>query len=110
MNVLIYDDDEMILDVLTKFIELYKEGINVFKSTGSKKALDILTTEKIDLLILDGHCHQGCEVGMKAMSMNIRTVICTGDISYESIEFKEIIFKPFSVEDIERLFTPSSQS
>jgi response regulator of citrate/malate metabolism len=110
MNVLIYDDDEMFLGVLTRYIKVYKQGVNLFKALDSKKALATLVSEKIDLLILDGHCPKGCEVGMTAMSMKVRVVICTGDPSYESIEFKEILFKPFSLEDIEHFFTPSSQS
>lgn len=50
-TILIVDDDATIREVVIKYLE--KEGYQVLEAEAGRQALDMLSTEKIDLLILD---------------------------------------------------------
>jgi two-component SAPR family response regulator len=109
MNILILDDDDLILRMLGKCIELSMPESKVFKSQTAIQALDFLEKEKIDILLLDGHIYNGCKVGMQAMSMDIRTIICTGDSMFKDMKFNEVIFKPFLLDEFEHLLRNKPQ-
>ncbi len=50
-NILFVDDNQTIIDNLSRFLEI--EGYTVFKATNSREAIDIYKKESIDLIISD---------------------------------------------------------
>jgi DNA-binding response OmpR family regulator len=50
-TILIVDDEDTIREVIQKY--LTREGFRVLEASAGKQAIDILSTEKIDLMILD---------------------------------------------------------
>ena len=51
MTVLVCDDDKEIVDAIE--IYLMQEGYNIIKAYDGEMALDILSKEKVDLIIID---------------------------------------------------------
>lgn len=107
MRVLILDDDDTILDIMPRIIGLCSGSYEVQCARTAAEARSILDSN-VDLFILDGHCHASCETGMYAIAKGIRTVVCTGDGLYSREDFKEVIFKPFEISDLEKVLKKSS--
>jgi DNA-binding response OmpR family regulator len=101
MRILVLDDDEMLLELITKAICLVQPEACVTTALCQKDALAALDNN-VDMLIVDRHGCGGCLVGVKAKEMGIRVVLCTGD-HQESLEFEEVLFKPFTLDELEAL-------
>jgi len=110
MNILILDDDAFLLNTLVDFIEnTYKSKFQIFKASNYQKGLDILKTENIDLFITDFHGCDGIKIGLEAVAKGIRTVICTGDTYCEIPKCMEVLFKPFEIRDLNKIFETTSE-
>jgi response regulator of citrate/malate metabolism len=102
MNILVFDDDDMIQTLFKHVISFIDPGTISFQAFTSKQAIGILNTEKIDIVFLDKHALGSCEIGMKSKELGLRVVLCTGD-SIDNINFSEVLLKPFSIEDLQTI-------
>lgn len=102
MNILILDDDEIMLDVFTRVIQRVRPEANVICVKNQKDAFGVLDSIKVDLAIIDRHGCGGCVVGLRAVDLKIRTVLCTGDHT-EILGFEEVLLKPFDLNEFEAL-------
>lgn len=102
MIVLLVDDEPCILEILEEFVRQAQPDVLVLKAGSAKEAHTILNSQKIDLVVTDLHGCEGPNLCCEAMSKGVRVVVCTGDARAED-SYKEVLMKPFSREDIERM-------
>jgi DNA-binding response OmpR family regulator len=102
MRILILDDDELLLRMISGAIFVLKPEAQVVTTLCQKDALAALDKNNVDMLIIDRHGCGGCLVGVKAKEMGVRVVLCTGD-HQQSLEFEEVLFKPFTLDELEAL-------
>jgi DNA-binding response OmpR family regulator len=105
MHILVLDDDELLIKLITRSLQLINSEIRVTSVMCQKDAFDTLDKNDVDLAIVDRHVHGGCLVGLRAIKMGIRTILCTGDHS-EAMGFKEVLLKPFTLDELEHIAIP----
>jgi len=107
MKILLLDDESYLLDCLEQFIEAtYGSKFQVFKANTYQEGLEVLNTENIDLFITDFHGCEGIKIGLIAVTKGIRTIVCTGDTYCEIPKCMEVLFKPFNIRDLDKIFEP----
>ena len=78
--ILVIDDEEEITNRLGRFLQ--KEGYEIFKASSGKEGLDIITANKIDIVITDINMKgmDGIEVTTKAKKLypDIESIVITG--------------------------------
>ena len=102
MNILVADDEDLIRNSLSRFIE--RNNHQVFRAANGVQALDILNQEKVDLVILDLLMPEknGFEV-LKSMPAFLPVIVISAftgpmEVDLESEEYPQVIGfikKPF---------------
>jgi len=114
LTILIMDDEEMILNILSKIIE--REGHKVFKSKTGEEALSIynnqmLLNQKIDLIITDLTIPNGMggeELSQKILKLDkdAKLIVSSGYYNspvisnYREYGFKSTLQKPYKIEEV----------
>ncbi len=109
-NILIIDDDELILSVLSDGLRTYMKECNVFTAENGKEALKVLDDVAVDLIVTDLNMPEmdGYELLMHTRKKRpeIRTVVMTADYSPEverrllPLGVSKCFEKPFSFKEL----------
>ncbi|HET6420961.1 MAG TPA: response regulator [Geobacteraceae bacterium] len=107
-NILLVDDNENYLDLLSIFLE--SKGFDVTITANAAKALEILDKARFRMIITDFHMQgiNGIKLAMKVRRQypDIHIVMITGDDSPDIVEaavnagVSHILFKPVNLTDL----------
>ncbi len=112
INILIVDDEEDLLELCVDSFEM--EGFNVSKAIDGKKALEVLNSNEIHVVVSDAYMPEmsGEELLVEVLKLDSKTplfYLSTGaiDVTEEEIQSKGatgLVSKPFDMDDlIERI-------
>jgi len=116
-SILIVDDDEMILDLLSKVFKMY--GLNVFKAENGLEGWNLFKKERIDIVFTD-ICMPGIDgfelsKRVRNQSPDTKIAVMTGgddDIATELLNdgtANHLFRKPFDISSVCKLFVPEAQ-
>lgn len=116
-SILIVDDNEMLLDLLSKGFEIY--GLNVFRAENGLEGWEIFEKEHIDIVLTDIQMPglDGIELSLRIRNQSpyIKMALMTGgdaDIAKELLNDGTANFffmKPFSVSSVCKSLIPEAQ-
>lgn len=99
------DDEDFIRELVRDFLEL--EDIQCDEAKDAARAIELISAEKYDLILLDRHLGkikaETVLSGIKEVSPTIPIVLLTGDPQYdkeyiEKFGVNDVILKPFQVD------------
>lgn len=103
MKILILDDEPVLLKLLEVLVGDCYEDAEIFTAENGDLAMELMDKHgDIDLVITDLHGCRSSGVCCRALGSGIRLVVCTGGL-VDNPKFKEILYKPFSLTQIETL-------
>jgi CheY-like chemotaxis protein len=121
-NILLMEDEEIVSKVSTKMLK--QLGFEVVVVKNGNKALEAYVTalnnEKLyDIVILDYHVIDGMNgietiSKLKEINPDIKAILTTGSLDDFSIDdiknqgFKEVLLKPYNIEDLDRILNSIS--
>ena len=107
-KILVADDDDMVLSMVTTALEM--QGYTVICASNGEETLNILNTEKPDLMLLDFTMPKmsGREVidGMKKLDIRCPVILTSGygsdspEIAVSAHEIADFISKPYQLQDL----------
>ncbi|MDL2287282.1 response regulator transcription factor [Eubacteriales bacterium OttesenSCG-928-G02] len=102
LNILLVEDDKIIIKFLTEFLQ--NEGYSVKNTSGQKQTLDLLETDKFDIILLDVSLEEGngfsvCSAVKKLYNIPIIFLTASDDeysvITGLDLGADDYIYKPF---------------
>lgn len=109
-NILIVDDEEINANIITQILEMQGLNHNYIIATNGKEGLDILTNQKVDLVIMDHRMPvmSGIEalIEMRKFSQEVPIFMTSGGCSFcqskDCLKHQASGFltKPFNIHDL----------
>lgn len=116
-SILIVDDDEMILEILSKGFEMY--GLNVFKAENGLDGWDLFKNEPIEIVLTDIRMPglDGIELSKRIRNQAPQTIIAVmtgGDAKFATELLNDgtanyLFMKPFAISYICKNLIPEAQ-